>query len=52
MARRATTQTNGTKLTCESRQSKTNSTKADSTKPTASYTRVVARAITCDWVVM
>lgn len=29
-----------------------NGTKADGTKPTASYTRVVARAITCDWVVM
>ena len=30
----------------------TDGSKGDGTKPTASYTRVVARAITCDWVVM
>ena len=36
----------------EGRRYETDGSKGDGTKPTASYTRVVARAITCDWVVM
>lgn len=36
----------------EGQRYETDGSKADGTKPTASYTRVVARAITCDWVVM
>lgn len=36
----------------EGQRYETDGSKGDGTKPTASYTRVVARAITCDWVVM
>ena len=36
----------------EGQRYETDGSKGDGTKPTASYTRVVARAITCDWAVM